>query len=63
MICTYCALEFAKDAAQPACLKCPLSGGPKGCGRVRCPRCGWEAIVVEESKFVERLKGLWRKAS
>ena len=63
MICSYCAVEFEKDAAQPACLKCPLSSAVKGCGRVRCPRCGWEAIAVEEPKFVEKLRSLWRKAS
>ena len=63
MICAYCAAEFAKDQAQPACVKCPLSNAVKGCGRVRCPRCGWEAIDVGESKLVETLKSLWRKAS
>ncbi len=63
MICSYCALDFEQDAAQPACVKCPLSAAPKGCGRVRCPRCGWEAIAAPPSKIIETFKRLWRKAS
>ena len=60
MICGYCAVEFVPDKSQSACSTCPVSKASGGCGRARCPRCGWENVEVEVPKFVQRFRE-WRK--
>jgi predicted Zn-ribbon and HTH transcriptional regulator len=56
--CGYCGLDFTQDSAQPACVSCPMAKA-SGCGRVRCPRCGWEEL--EEPKFIQKFRE-WRRA-
>jgi Fe2+ transport system protein FeoA len=40
MKCSFCGFEF-DPTAREACPSCPLSAN---CGRVCCPRCGYEAL-------------------
>lgn len=49
--CDFCGNSFTEDRAQPACRSCPLGAG---CGKVRCPRCGWENVLTPP--WVERLR-------
>jgi hypothetical protein len=39
MRCGFCGLEFDPADSEPVCSGCPLRAG---CGKVRCPRCGYE---------------------
>ena len=39
MKCGMCGYEFEAEEAETSCGGCPLV---KGCGLVRCPRCGYE---------------------
>jgi hypothetical protein len=54
MKCSYCGLEFKEEDAQKGCSGCSLM---KGCGMVRCPRCGYE--MPSEPKWIGRLRA-WR---
>ena len=38
MICGFCHQEFRPEEAEKTCQACPL----RGCGLLRCPRCGYE---------------------
>lgn len=51
--CAMCGRQFEEDRGQAACRSCPLSAG---CGRVRCPHCGYEHIATPP--WVEKLERL-----
>ncbi|MEW5763160.1 MAG: hypothetical protein AB1776_08180 [Bacillota bacterium] len=51
MRCDFCGLEFNEEEARRACGGCPLAGM---CGRLRCPRCGYEALP--EPKWLKMLR-------
>lgn len=40
MVCAGCGRAFEPDGEQAACRSCALLAA--GCGRVRCPFCGYE---------------------
>lgn len=42
MICSACRYEFTREEAKTACTTCASSGG---CGKARCPKCGYETIA------------------
>jgi Fe2+ transport system protein FeoA len=39
MKCSFCGHEFREEEARRGCVGCPVSGG---CGKLRCPNCGFE---------------------
>ncbi|HHW01807.1 MAG TPA: hypothetical protein GXX35_03145 [Thermoanaerobacterales bacterium] len=42
MKCSFCGLEFDEKSPDAAsCKGCPMSGH---CGKIRCPRCGFEMV-------------------
>lgn len=38
MKCAFCGAEYDEKEARKSCASCPL----RGCGLLRCPRCGYE---------------------
>jgi hypothetical protein len=52
MTCGFCGMSFAEDRGQAACRSCPLGAG---CGKVRCPQCGYENVTTPP--WIERLRG------
>jgi rubredoxin len=66
MKCGMCGYEFNMEEAETSCGGCPLV---KGCGLVRCPRCGYEMppeaalvrwvkrIFTTKAQRAQRLKG------
>lgn len=54
--CGFCGLEFDPAQAAAACRSCPLA---RGCGLVRCPRCGYE--MPPEARLVTWLRKLGRR--
>jgi len=53
--CSFCSHEFDEAEAAAACRACVLSAN---CGRVRCPRCGYED--VRPSRLARAFSG-WRR--
>ncbi|MBM3499967.1 MAG: transposase [Armatimonadetes bacterium] len=49
MICGFCRHEFTVEEAEAGCRSCPL----RGCGLVKCPRCGYE--MPPEPAWLQRL--------
>jgi rubredoxin len=52
MTCDFCGREFTEDRGQSPCQVCPLGAG---CGKMRCPHCGYENMQAPD--WVERLRG------
>ncbi|MCG0276684.1 MAG: hypothetical protein L5655_11135 [Thermosediminibacteraceae bacterium] len=52
MKCDFCGFEFDEENGTKGCVGCPMAGY---CGKVKCPRCGYE--VVRPSGFFR----WWRK--
>ncbi|WP_188092892.1 hypothetical protein [Caldanaerovirga acetigignens] len=52
MRCDFCGYEFNEEQEGiKGCTGCPMAGH---CGKVKCPRCGYE--VVRSSSFFKWLK-------
>lgn len=56
MICPFCGLKYDEAQAAEACGSCVLASN---CGRVRCPRCGYED--VRPSRLARSLAGRHRR--
>jgi Fe2+ transport system protein FeoA len=56
VICSACKYEFTREEAKGACNTCASSGG---CGKARCPRCGYETIF--EPGLVGLVKKIFRR--
>lgn len=54
--CSLCGREYDDKEAESGCVGCPMS---QGCGRIKCPHCGFEN--VKESKIIEAIKKLREK--
>lgn len=61
MKCGMCGYEFEAEEAERSCGGCPLV---RGCGLVRCPRCGYEmppeAVVV---RWVRKIRDIHRQGA
>lgn len=51
MKCTLCGFVFDETEAKSGCKGCALA---KGCARLKCPNCGFEAIP--EPKWLQKLR-------
>ncbi|MGI8905486.1 MAG: FeoA family protein [Candidatus Sumerlaeaceae bacterium] len=56
MICSACKYEFTGEEAKVACTTCASSGG---CGKARCPKCGYETIT--EPGVIGLMRRLFRR--
>jgi len=56
MKCPFCSFEFDAACAEKGCSSC---GKAKGCGLLKCPRCGYG--VLPEPAWAARLKKIFRK--
>lgn len=57
MRCAFCGLEFRDQDSRTACQSCALlrlNRGMRSCGRLRCPRCGYENPI--EPSWLKRLR-------
>ncbi|MGB9791388.1 MAG: hypothetical protein ACPLTR_02280 [Thermacetogeniaceae bacterium] len=54
--CPFCGLEFTEEEAVPGCGSCPLQ---PACGRLKCPRCGYE--VARTPGVIRWLKAAMRR--
>jgi uncharacterized Zn finger protein (UPF0148 family) len=51
--CDFCGYDFDPGCAGQSCQGCPLV---KNCGKILCPRCGYE--ILPEAKLVGWVRGL-----
>ncbi len=57
MNCPFCGLDYSEEEAVAACGSCVLAAN---CGRIRCPRCGYEDLRPSR---LGRSLGAWRRRS
>jgi len=54
--CALCGLVFEESEAEAGCASCPMHAG---CGKLRCPNCGYE--IFPEPGWVKWLRRIGRK--
>lgn len=61
MRCGHCGEVFELEEANKACSSCPMN---RNCGKVSCPRCGYEMYKEIDFKLIkvimDRVKKIWR---
>ncbi len=57
LVCSCCGFKFTRAGGERVCEGCPFAGW---CGRVRCPRCGFEVALPRWRQQNQKKGGFWK---